>query len=504
MEPCSSSSGKGHWRRSRRRVRRQRGATVASSSSPASPGSARPRSSRASSRDLEPAPACFSAPATTSRSRGRSEPIHDLAGSSRRPWRRRWLRSVTARDPPPAPRRARASAAADRARARGRALGGRGDARRDHPARTPDRLAARAARAHVPRRRGAAGSSGARSGLGDLGGLSSSTPLSADAVASLSGDGADDFYAATGGNPFYVTELLGLAHGRRTAAFDRERRPRACLSAVRRRTPAGRARVGRAEPRRDVRPRRRPARLAGDGGGAGAAGAARGPPSLRALPPRARAQRDQVERPDRGAAAAPRRDPRGAARSRGRSGRHRPPRGGGRCRERRRRVRARRGPAGGGARLEPRGVLPLSTRIGVPRPTSRTRASRRARGAGERGVRGLPAGGRVRRDRALDRGVDRSARAGRRSAAARRSCRGSTGTQATAMPRGRRRSRRSRSSSRSASRSSLRVPTAASPSSRTSPSTTTRRSSGGSGRSSSRPSSATSAPGRTCWSTSAA
>jgi len=33
-------------------------------------------------------------------------------------------------------------------------------------------------------------------------------PLSADAVASLAGDGADEVYAATGGNPFYVTELI--------------------------------------------------------------------------------------------------------------------------------------------------------------------------------------------------------------------------------------------------------------------------------------------------------
>ena len=33
-------------------------------------------------------------------------------------------------------------------------------------------------------------------------------PLSAGAVASLAGEGADDVYAATGGNPFYVTELL--------------------------------------------------------------------------------------------------------------------------------------------------------------------------------------------------------------------------------------------------------------------------------------------------------
>ena len=33
-------------------------------------------------------------------------------------------------------------------------------------------------------------------------------PLSASAVASLAGDDADELYAATGGNPFYVTELL--------------------------------------------------------------------------------------------------------------------------------------------------------------------------------------------------------------------------------------------------------------------------------------------------------
>lgn len=33
-------------------------------------------------------------------------------------------------------------------------------------------------------------------------------PLSQDAVASLAGDSADDVYAAAGGNPFYVTELL--------------------------------------------------------------------------------------------------------------------------------------------------------------------------------------------------------------------------------------------------------------------------------------------------------
>jgi predicted ATPase/DNA-binding CsgD family transcriptional regulator len=50
-------------------------------------------------------------------------------------------------------------------------------------------------------------------------------PLSAGAVASLSGDGADDVYAATGGNPFYVSELLAS----RTA----EKLPRSIANAVR-------------------------------------------------------------------------------------------------------------------------------------------------------------------------------------------------------------------------------------------------------------------------------
>jgi DNA-binding CsgD family transcriptional regulator/tetratricopeptide (TPR) repeat protein len=50
-------------------------------------------------------------------------------------------------------------------------------------------------------------------------------PLSAGAVASLSGEGADGLYAATGGNPFYVTELLAS----RTA----DEPPRSIVNAVR-------------------------------------------------------------------------------------------------------------------------------------------------------------------------------------------------------------------------------------------------------------------------------
>ena len=50
-------------------------------------------------------------------------------------------------------------------------------------------------------------------------------PLSAGAVESLSGDGADEVYAATGGNPFYVTELL--------ASRTRDELPRSIANAVR-------------------------------------------------------------------------------------------------------------------------------------------------------------------------------------------------------------------------------------------------------------------------------
>ena len=53
VDPWSCSSATGRWLRSPRRATRRRGARVASSSSPASRGSARPRSSRGSCEDLE-------------------------------------------------------------------------------------------------------------------------------------------------------------------------------------------------------------------------------------------------------------------------------------------------------------------------------------------------------------------------------------------------------------------------------------------------------------------
>ena len=60
-------------------------------------------------------------------------------------------------------------------------------------------------------------------------------PLSESAVASLAGDDADEVYAATGGNPFYVTELLAVANRRRAAALGRERGARTRVPARRRR-----------------------------------------------------------------------------------------------------------------------------------------------------------------------------------------------------------------------------------------------------------------------------
>ena len=77
-------------------------------------------------------------------------------------------------------------------------------------------------------------------------------PLSESAVASLVGDRADEVYAATGGNPFYVTELLGSAAVGRPAAVDHERRARTRVPARRRLAPPGGARLGRAEPRARV------------------------------------------------------------------------------------------------------------------------------------------------------------------------------------------------------------------------------------------------------------
>ena len=243
-------------------------------------------------------------------------------------------------------------------------------------------------------------------------------------------------YAATGGNPFYVTELLGLAAVGRAAAVGRERGARARVAARRRVAPAGRARLGRAEPREHVAARRGDAGLDRGGRGAGAPAAARGRVRVRALPARARAARDPVERPDRGAAAAARRDPRGAAGRGRRPGRHRPPRRGRGRRRCRRRVRAGRGAAGGGAGVEPRGVLrttgaPPTSSTGCPLAEQATVLEELATGA-----RTSSAGSTRPSPRSSARSRSTASSATRRpSAAARASCRASTGSPATAPPR---------------------------------------------------------------------
>ena len=81
---------------------------------------------------------------------------------------------------------------------------------------------------------------------------------------------------ATGGNPFYVTELLASRVGRRAAAVDRERGPRSCVAARRRRAPPARARLRRAGPHAHVAARRGDAGLGRGRGRAGAPAAARG------------------------------------------------------------------------------------------------------------------------------------------------------------------------------------------------------------------------------------
>ena len=154
-------------------------------------------------------------------------------------------------------------------------------------------------------------------------------PLSASAVASLSGDGADDVYVATGGNPFYVTELL--------ASRTSEELPRSVANAVR-----GRVSRLSADERRlvelvSVVPNRIATSV------------------LDAVLPDWPAP---AEEPERRALLAADADPSDivhhadAAR-----------------RARRRGVRARGGSAGSGARLQPRGVLPLPPRSGVSRST---------------------------------------------------------------------------------------------------------------------------------------
>ena len=95
------------------------------------------------------------------------------------------------------------------------ALGRRGDARPADPVpRAADRLGLDAARGDVPRRRAGRRPPAAPRGRRGLPGWAKRVelaPLSRDAVGELAGDDgdADALHAATGGNPFFVTEAIG-------------------------------------------------------------------------------------------------------------------------------------------------------------------------------------------------------------------------------------------------------------------------------------------------------
>ena len=492
-----------------RRATRQRGARVAWCSSPASPGSARRRSSRGSCRISATGHACSSAPATTSRSRGRWARSSDLVGNVSPALEEALSAGGTSPELhsllvaelglPPQPTvlvledmHWADDATFDAITVLLRRIGSLpalvlltcrdGEAPLGHP--HPRR------RRRGPPRRPRSSSSSHRC-------RRARSPCSPATTRSRR-------YAADRREPVLRQRAARLPHRRRPAAHRHDRRPRACVAARRRLAATHRARLGRAEPRRNLGAGRGDAGVGRRGGGARAQAAARGRAHVRALPARAGAKRDPVEHPDRRAAAPPRRDPRRAPGGGRRPGRDRAPRGGRGSGERRRRVRAHRGAARGGARIEPRGVLPLPARLELRRPPAGARAGDRVRGAGDGGVRGLPARGRLSGDRARDRGVD----------GARRPSRGRpvhADPVAPPLARGRRRRRadegarrRSRSSSRSASPSSWPVPTAACPSSRIWRRTTSARSSGASGRSSSRTGSATTARARTCSSTSPA
>ena len=81
-------------------------------------------------------------------------------------------------------------------------------------------------------------------------------PLSETAVASLVGDRADEVYAATGGNPFYVTELLGSSASVDLPRSVADGRARPRVAARRRLAAPGRAGLRRAGARGDLDARR--------------------------------------------------------------------------------------------------------------------------------------------------------------------------------------------------------------------------------------------------------
>ena len=273
----------GHWPRSRRRATRQRGATVASWSSPASRESARPRSSPGSSRDLEAGARVLLGTCDDLSIPRPLGAIQDLVGSVSRDARGGALgRRRPARDPAAADRRAGAAAAADGARARGRALGGRCDARHDHgarrggSARCPALLVltfrdGEAPPGHPLHAASARSVPATRSFL-EL------APLSRGRGRLARRRRRGRRVRRDRRQPVLRHRAAGLAHRRRAAALDRERGAGTRLAARRRGAAPRRARLRRAEPRAHVGARRGDARLAGGGGGTGAPAAARGRP----------------------------------------------------------------------------------------------------------------------------------------------------------------------------------------------------------------------------------
>ena len=312
---------------------------------------------------------------------------------------------------------------------------------------------------------------------------------------------------ATAGNPFYVTELRRLAGRRSTLPPSVANAVLGRAAAARRRlAPAGRARLGRAEPRARVAARRGDAGLARRRGGAGAAAAARGRRRVRPLPPRAGAARDPVERPDRarGAGCTPRSSrpcsprtptrPTSSTTPRPRAPRTSSP-------STRSSPRAGRPSWSRTARRTPTTAAPRSSSTGCRAPEP----GERARGAGDRGLRGRPARRRVRRRSSARSRSTASSATTRRSAAARALLSryhwvtGDGDAARDGGARGDRDPRAARPVGRARPRLQRRLPARDARRGRRS-----RRSSGASARSSSRPGSATSGRARTRSSTSAA
>ena len=277
--PWSCSSARARWARSPRRATRPRAGKGVSSSSRASRGSARPRSSPGSSAIWGRTRGCCSAPATTSRSRGRSARFTISIGTVSVPLEQALSRGRrVARDPQPADRRARAAAAARPCSCSRTCTGP--TTRRSTRSPCSGGGSARCRRCVVLTYRPGEAAHPLRAALGairaDDAVFLELAPLSERAVASLAGEDADEVYAVTEGNPFFVTELLASRGGDDLPPSVAELGARAGVAPRRGREAAGRAGLGRPGPRRHVGAGRGDARVARGGRGARAPRAARG------------------------------------------------------------------------------------------------------------------------------------------------------------------------------------------------------------------------------------